>query len=304
MKKKILLASLAVMMAGFNVNTHAQNESRGFYRPLTLAPVDSEPAGGGNAEDKDKEKDKGGLSPEELAKLAQNPVANLISFPFQNNFYFGVGPRNVTEYVMNFQPVVPIGLSDDWNLITRWILPTINLPSPARGVRSAFGLGDLNPSFFLSPAKPGKFIWGVGPTATFPTATDPLLGNGKYLVGPSAVVLRIDGHWLYGILANNQWSVAGWGHKNQNLFLAQPFVNYNLPKGWYLSTSPIFTADWNASHENMWTVPVGGGIGRIVKLGGKLPINLHLTAYYNAVTPKTLGADWQLQFQIQFMFPR
>ena len=214
MKQHLMLITAAAVAVAFNL--HAQNpgsspaELPGFYRPLTLAMAESEPAGGSGAaaaEPKEGEA-QGGLSKEELAKMAQNPIANLMSFPFQNNFNFGVGPNNVSQYVLNFQPVIPITLNEDWNLITRWILPTINQPSPAPGIRSAFGLGDLNPSFFFSPAKPGKIIWGIGPTVTFPTATDPLLGTGNYLLGPTAVALTIQGHWVIGALANNQGSVA------------------------------------------------------------------------------------------------
>ena len=123
-----------------------------------------------------------GSKTEELAKETQNPVANLISVPFQNNFNFGIGPNDATQWVLNVQPVIPITLNKDWNLITRTIIPIINQPSPAAGIPSAFGLGDINPSLFLSPANSGKLIWGVGPT--FPTATDSLLGNWKWSAGP------------------------------------------------------------------------------------------------------------------------
>jgi hypothetical protein len=298
---KALITVFAVALGPCLYAQEGAGNSTPLYRPLTLAQTDPEPGAASTSGSADSG---GGLSKEELAKLAQNPVANVMSFPFQNNFNFGVGPSRATQYVLNFQPVIPITLNEDWNLITRWILPTINQPSPAPGIRSAFGLGDFNPSFFFSPAKPGAIIWGLGPTATFPTATDPLLGNGNYLVGPSAVALTIQGHWVVGALVNNQWSVAGWGSKSQNNFLMQPFVNYNLPNGWYLTSSPILTADWNADHDNMWTVPVGGGVGKIVKLGGKLPLNLQLAAYYNVVTPKDFGANWQLRFQFQFLLPK
>ena len=307
MKHHLIVTTLAAVAVVFNLEAKVPDRSspgepEGFYHSLTLAPAEPESAGGGGTTSDTKEEE-GGMSKEELAKLAQNPIANLISFPFQNNFNFGVGPNNAVQYVMNFQPVIPITLNEDWNLITRWILPVINQPSPAPGVRSAFGLGDFNPSFFLSPGNPGKIIWGVGPTVTFPTATDPMLGFGKYMVGPTAVALSIRGHWVFGVLVNNQWSVAGWGSQNQNRFLLQPFVNYNLPNGWYLNTAPVMTADWNASHPDMWTVPVGGGFGKIIKLGGKLPVNLQLGAYYNAVTPRN-GADWQLRFQFQVLLPK
>ena len=269
--------------------------SPGFYHALTLAAAPSEATGGGGGSDTEE-------SQEALAKQAQNPVAKLISVPFQNNFNFGVGPYDATQYVLNIQPVIPISLSEDWNLITRTILPIINQPSPAPGVRSAFGMGDINPTFFLSPAKSEKFIWGLGPTLTFPTATDPLLGAGKYSAGPAAVVLTMHGHWVIGALANNQWSYAGWGGKNVNALLVQPFINYNLPHGWYVVTAPVITADWEADSDNRWTVPLGGGVGKIQRFG-KLPINFQLQAFYNVVTPDN-GADWQLRFQVQFLFPK
>ena len=147
---------------------------------------------------------------ERLAKETQNPIANLISVPFQNNFNFGIGPNDATQWVLNVQPVIPITLNKDWNLITRTIMPIINQPSPAPGIESAFGLGDINPTVFLSPKNSGKLIWGVGPTMTFPTASDSLLGNGKWSAGPALVVLMMPGHWVIGALANNQWSLAGW----------------------------------------------------------------------------------------------
>ncbi len=243
-----------------------------------------------------------GKSTEELAKEAQNPVAKLISVPFQNNFNFNVGPNNVTQYILNVQPVIPISLNDDWNLITRTIMPIINQPSPAPGVPNAFGLGDINPSFFFSPAKSGKLIWGVGPTFTLPTATDSLLGNSEWCAGPAVVALTMQGHWVVGALANQQWSFAGWGDHYVSAFLVQPFINYNLPHGWYLSSAPIMTANWAAASDNQWTVPVGGGLGKI-QWFGKLPINFQLQAFYNVVTPD-FGPEWQLRFQVQFMFPK
>jgi hypothetical protein len=239
---------------------------------------------------------------EELAKETQNPVSNLISVPFQNNFNFGLGPHDATQWVLNIQPVVPITLSKDWNLITRTIMPIINQPSPAPGIRSAFGLGDINPTVFLSPANSGKLIWGVGPTMTFPTATASVLGNGKWEAGPAVVVLTTPGQWVLGALANNQWSFAGWGDKNVNALLVQPFINYNFPAGWYFTSSPIITANWFAASDERWTVPLGGGFGKVFKLG-KQPINASLQAYDNVVTPKG-GADWELRFQVQFLFPK
>ena len=240
-------------------------------------------------------------SQEALAKASQNPIANMISVPFQNNFNFGIGPSNATQWDLNIQPVIPISLGEEWNLITRTIIPILNQPSPAPGVESAFGLGDINASAWLSPAKPGQLIWGIGPTLTFPTATDSLLGSGKWSAGPAAVALTIQGHWVFGALANQQWSYAGWGKSYVSAFLFQPFVNYNLPDGWYLASSPIITANWHADSRNQWIVPVGGGFGKIFKIG-KQAFNAQLQAFDNVVTPDN-GPDWQLRFQLQLLFP-
>ncbi|MBN9692596.1 MAG: neuromedin U [Verrucomicrobia bacterium] len=256
-----------------------------------MAPAESPHTGGGAAQ-----------SQEELAKAAQNPVAKLISVPFQNNFNFGVGPEQVTQYILNVQPVIPISLNEDWNLITRTIVPIINQPSPAPGISPASGLGDINPTVFLSPAKSGRLIWGIGPTMTIPTATDSQLGNGMWTAGPAVVALTIQGPWVVGALANQQWSFAGWGDEDVSALLIQPFINYNLPNGWYLTSAPILTANWEADGGDKWTVPIGGGVGKIQRFG-KLPLNLQLQAFYNVETPE-YGPDWQLRIQVQFLFPK
>jgi hypothetical protein len=241
-------------------------------------------------------------SEEDLAKKTQNPVADLISVPFQNNFNFGTGPEDRMVWVMNVQPVIPLRLTESWNLISRIIMPIVNQPSLAPGLAHAFGLGDLNPTFFFSPSKPSPLIWGVGPTLTLPTATEPQLGLGRWSAGPAAVVLVMHGPWVVGALGNNQWSFAGWGDTTVNAFLLQPFLNYNFKKGWYLTSAPIMTSNWRAASGNRWTVPVGGGGGKLVKLG-KLPLNTQLSVFYNAVRPDQV-ADVQVRFQLQFLFPK
>jgi len=238
----------------------------------------------------------------DLAKKTQNPVADLITVPFQSNFNFNTGTKDATVYVLNVQPVIPIKLSEDWNLITRTIMPIINQPSLFPHMESAFGMGDINPTLFFSPAKPGALIWGVGPTFTFPTATDRLLASGKYSMGPAAVALTMHGPWVVGALVNQQWSFAGWGHHDVNQMLIQPFINYNFDHGWYATTAPIITGNWTARASDQWTVPVGGGMGRLFKIG-PLPVNTQLQAFYNADRPKDT-AQWQLRFQLQFLFPK
>jgi len=200
--------------------------------------------------------------------------------------------------------VIPIRLTEDWNLITRTIMPIISQGSPAPGIDHVGGLGDINPSLFLSPSKPGKVIWGVGPTFTLPTASNRLLGSGKWSAGPTGVVLVMQGPWVYGALANNQWSFAGWGDKDVKQMLVQPFLNYNFGKGWYLTSAPIMTANWTTTAGNAWTVPVGGGGGKLWRIGKVgLPVNTQIQAFYNAVTPD-IGPDWQLRFQVQILLPK
>jgi hypothetical protein len=242
-------------------------------------------------------------SKEALAKAAQNPVADLISLPLQNNTNFGVGPGDDVQNVLNIQPVIPIKMSENWNLITRTIAPVIYQPELVPGYGSEFGLGDINTTLFLSPAKPGKIIWGVGPVFSFPTASDRVLGTDKWSAGPSAVVLTIRGPWVVGALANNLWSYAGDDdRKDVNQFLLQYFINYNLPKGWYISSAPIITANWKADSGNKWIVPFGGGIGKIFRIG-KQPVNAQVQAFYNVEKPDN-GPDWTLRLQLQFLFPK
>jgi len=208
--------------------------------------------------------------------------------PLQNNFNFNTGPYDNTQYVGNIQPVLPFKLNDNWNLITRTILPVID-QSRYDADSSNFGIGDLNPTFFLSSRGEGKFIWGMGPTVLLPTATQDELGAEKWGIGPAFVGLYMDGPWVAGVLVNNIWSFAGASNRaDVNRFLMQPFVNYNLADGWYLTSSPIITADWEAPRHNQWTVPVGGGAGKLFKIG-KLPVNTQLQAFYNADRPGTRG---------------
>jgi hypothetical protein len=246
------------------------------------------------------------MSAEELAKLSQNPVANLISVPFQNNTNFNYGPLDGTQNILNIQPVIPVTLSKDWNLITRTIFPLLWQPALVQGESTTFGLGDMQFSAFVSPSDASSgWIWGVGAIAQLPTHTDSNLGNENWGLGPTAVVLRLekDNPWVYGMLINNVWSLdTSSSAPSYNNFLFQPFVNYNLPGGTYINSVPIITANWDADSGNQWTVPLGAGIGHIFHLG-KLPVNGQIGAYYNVVRPDD-GPTWQLRVQVQFMFPK
>ncbi len=237
----------------------------------------------------------------DLAKKAQNPISNMISLPFQNNINTGIGPNNETQNILNIQPVLPFSLNDDWNVITRTILPVISQPDVLTGGNGRKdGLGDLNFTSFFSPADSGKLIWGVGPTFTLPTATNAVLGADKWNAGLSVVALTMPGNWVVGSLVSQQWSFAGDGPRDVSMFTWQYFVNYNLPNKWYLTSAPVITANFEANSDNRWTVPLGGGVGKIFKIGDQ-PINAQLSAYKNIVAPD-LGADWQIRVQLQFLF--
>jgi hypothetical protein len=239
----------------------------------------------------------------DLAQAAQNPVANVISLPFQNNTNFNFGPLEKTQNILNIQPVIPFSLGQNWNLITRTILPVISQPALFPGDDRTFGLGDTVFTAFLSPASPGRIIWGAGPVLLLPSATDDKLGTDKWGAGPSAVALTIRGPWLFGVLANHIWSFAGDSARDDvNTSLIQPFINYNFPGGWFLTSAPIITANWEADSNQTWTVPVGGGVGRLFFLGCQ-PVNTSLQAYYNVEKPD-FGADWSLRLSVQFLFPR
>jgi hypothetical protein len=245
------------------------------------------------------------MSAEELAKLAQNPVGNLISVPFQNNTNLNFGPDKGTQNILNIQPVIPISVNDEWNIITRTILPVIWNPSLGPFDDATSGIGDTQFTAFLSPAKPGAWIWGAGAIVQIPTNSNSELGNKNWGLGPSFVVLHLEhgDPWVYGVLINNVWSLSSSQQGGSfNNGLIQPFVNYNFPEGFYLTSSPVLTVDWKADSGQQWTVPLGGGVGKIFHFG-KLPVNTQLSAYYNVVRPDD-GANWQIRVQVQFMFPK
>ncbi len=243
------------------------------------------------------------MNESQLAQKAQNPVSDLISLPFQNNMNFDVGPRDETQNILNIQPVAPFSLTEKWNLITRTIVPIIWQPEFVPGRGRTTGLGDINFTGFLSPAEPGRIIWGAGPILQFPSATDDALGAGKWAAGPSAVFLMMNPPWVNGVLVNNVWSFAGSDtRRDVNQMLIQPFANYNLPDGWYLVTAPIITANWEADSGNRWTLPIGMGAGKVFRLG-RLPLNCSVQGYYNLDKPAT-GGDWTLRLQVQVLLPK
>ncbi|WP_282037968.1 hypothetical protein [Saccharicrinis aurantiacus] len=233
----------------------------------------------------------------ELAKATQNPLAAMISLPFQNNTSYNIGPHKRAQNILNIQPVIPASISEKYNLINRVIAPIITQPSSFED-NSTSGLGDINYTAWVSPKKAGKIIPGIGPVFQLPTASSKSLGSKEFGIGPSIVALSMIDKWVGGIVVNNIWT---FGDVSENKFLFQYFVNYNLPKAWYLVSGPIITANWNATESNKWIVPFGGGAGKVFRIG-KQPININAHLYYNAVRPDG-WAKVQSRLQVQFLFP-
>lgn len=239
----------------------------------------------------------------DLAKKLSNPVASLISVPFQFNYDSGYGPNDGNRETINIQPVIPITLNDDWNLISRTIVPVIWQNDVAGPSGSQFGIGDITQSFFLSPKEPtaGGIVWGVGPVFLLPTATDDLLGTGKLGLGPTAVVLKQDGPWTVGALANHIWSVAGDGSRPDisSTFL-QPFVSYTTSNAWTFTLNTESTYDWEA---NDWAVPVNFQVSKLVKFGEQ-PVSLSAGARYWATAPENGPDGWGFRVGLTLLFPK
>ncbi len=293
MKPKRLLLAFACTLA---VSTATAQNQPGFSPSLTLAPADAASSSGDSSSDDENAK------AAELAKKLSNPVASLISIPIQNNWDFGIGSANAMRYTANVQPVIPFSISEDWNLITRTIMPIIYAESPVQGGSDKFGLGDITQSFFLSPKAPtsGGLIWGAGPVLLYPTATDDALGSEKFGLGPTAVLLKQEKGWTYGLLANHIWSVAGEGSRaNVNATFLQPFLSYTTKTSTTMGVQTEATYDWQNSQ---WTVPLVAQVSQLFKIS-KLPVSFGVGAKYYAEGPSG-GPDWGVRFTFTFLFPR
>lgn len=239
---------------------------------------------------------------EELAKKLSNPIASLISVPFQFNSDSGYGADgNGSRTVVNFQPVVPISLTDNWNVISRTILPFIHESNITPG-ESTSGIGDVVQSFFFSPKEPtkGGLIWGVGPVFLLPTATKDL-GADQFAAGVTGVVLKQAGPWTIGGLANHMWSVGSTsGGTKINATYIQPFVSYTTPEAWTFTANTESTYDWE---RDSWSIPVNFVITKLVKIAGK-PVSIGGGVRYWAKSPNGGADGWGGRLLITFLFPK
>jgi hypothetical protein len=238
---------------------------------------------------------------ENMAKQSQNPVGDIISLPFVSRFDFDAGPEDAFAYTMELKPVYPVTFGDI-NLINRLIVPITYQEAKTKAQDDEFGLSDTIYQAFFSPAKPGEIIWGAGPALIIPTHSNDSLGNDKWAAGPAVVILAKPGHWLYGVLAQHFWDFAGDDDAaDVDLTSIQVFINYNFPE-FYVTTSPTFNYNHEADSGDRWTVPLGGGVGKLVKFG-KMPVDFKLTAYTNVEAPDS-APDWYTEFQVKFLFPK
>lgn len=248
---------------------------------------------------------------DDLAKKSQNPVGNMISLPFEFWHYDGMANDSSANALM-IKPVYPVTIGKV-NLINRFIIPYLGIDASLDGddlgdiqvppTRSKeTGFGNITYQGFFTPAEPGKVVWGLGPVFELPTNTSGL-GTDKWSAGVSALVLTMPGNWVVGALVQNVWSFAGPSDEpDVNKFTFQYFLNYNLSNGWYLTSSPIMSADWTQDSDDQWTVPVGGGIGKLVRFG-KQPVDFKLQGFGNVVKPEG-GPDWSMMFAVKFLFPK
>ncbi len=304
----IILAGLLLACAAYGQMPAAPNDVG------EATPADGQAAGSSQTAGTPPASEENTAALAQARKDAQNPIASVISLPLQENWNFGIGAADRTQNVFNIQPVFPLGISKDWNLIMRFVTPIIYQPyavpvaqpsgPPVLYQTGAYGLGDMEPQFYFSPKKHHTITWGAGPIFLVPTATYHLLGFEKFGLGPTFVALAQPKFGTIGVLVNNIWSVAGHSDRpNVNLFYLQPFLNYNLKHAWYLSlqTSGI-TANWANHGGPRWTVPIGGGPGRVWRIGQQA-VNVQTFFFGNVVHPPN-ASPWTFRMAFTLLFPK
>ncbi|MBB4843820.1 hypothetical protein HNP55_002343 [Paucibacter oligotrophus] len=242
-------------------------------------------------------------SADDLAKATANPIADLVSLPLQSNWDRKIGVEGGTQYTLNVQPVIPVRLGEDWNLITRSILPLQRQPALQAGQGDAWGLGDVVASQFFSPRNSGAMVWGLGPVFMLPTASKDRLGTGKWSLGPTGVMLVQSGPWTYGGLANHLVSVGGDSARSRvRATFLNPFVSYRMGQGWSATFAPEYSYNWEAASGQRETLPLIFLIAKVSTLGQQ-PISLSL-GYKHYVKAPNEQLDNGFRLVLSFLFPK
>jgi len=243
---------------------------------------------------------------DEVRQLARNPVADAIKVPFTASINFDTGPYHRTSNSLQLQPVIPVQLSEHWLLVPRIVATAITyIPNLTQNTGGSSGLGDTSAIFFITPARAGRLIWGIGPSLLIPTATNGNLGGGKWDLGPSVVLLTEPNWGSAGVLVQNIWSLPGNSRRSSvNQIQIETSLSYNLPHDWYLVTAPTLNADWTQATGQRWLVPVGGGAGRTFSIWQQA-VDSNVTVYYNAIRPTAqLSPRWQMSLQLTLIYPK
>ena len=240
----------------------------------------------------------------EIIKETQNPLTrNLASISASNEVSFGLGPKDEFGYGLFIKPNFPVVLNEDWSLINRILLPVFSVPSVRPGGSRTAGLGDIQYSIFLSPTTTRKLVWGLGPTVQFPSATDDLLGSGKWVMGPAAIIVATPRRSVVGLVVQNLWSVAGDStNPDVNLLLMRLLANVNVPKGWFITSKPNISANWEAEKDQRWLVAAGGGVGKVFRVGN-VGISLETEFFGYPVKPDG-GPIWTARLDLKLLFLR